>query len=149
MTMSKAAAQRTAQDQSPPVDQARRRLLTIAAGGAVAATMPNAAATIEATDGTDAEILDAIDRWRALWGAEEALPDFDPGGAELRRQAYDLEWAIAEMEPAAVAGYYAKRDAIRNFDFDHEDSIEILWQLAHDAGRLGVDREMPDVRTPC
>lgn len=133
-----------------PVDQARRRLLAIAAGGAVAATIPSgAAATIEARDGTDAAIFAAIQQWRALWGAEELLPDFDPAGAELRRKAYDLEWDIAAMVPATIDGYRAKCEALRNFDLlDHEDSIEILWQLAHDAGRLGVDREMPDIRTP-
>ena len=52
------------------------------------------------------------------------------------------------MVPATVTGYTAKCDAVRQFDFDHEDSIEILWQLAHDAGRLGVDHEMPDIRSP-
>lgn len=80
------------------------------------------------TPNPDAALFAAIEQTRALWRAEELLPDFASAGAELRRQAYDLEWAIAAMVPATVSGYTAKRDAIRQFEFalDHEDSIEIL-----------------------
>jgi hypothetical protein len=100
------------------------------------------------TPSPDAALFAAIAEWRSLWSASEALPDFDPRGAELRRQAYDLEWKIADMEPSTVAGYTAMRDAIRQFDFDHEDSIEIMWSLAWTAGRFGIDRQMPDIRSP-
>jgi hypothetical protein len=92
----------------------------------------------------DAEIFEAIERWRA----EEDLPDRDPGGAELRRQAMDLEWDIAEMVPSTIEGYHAKREAIVRFEFDEEHLFEFVFQLGHDAGRLGIDGEMPDIRAP-
>lgn len=107
-----------------------------------------AAESMLTTPGPDATLFEAIAEWRSLWSASEALPDFDPRGAELRRQAYDIEWDVSAMAPVTMAGYVAKRDAIRQFELDHEDSIEILWQLAHDAGRLGVDHEMPNIRSP-
>ncbi len=95
----------------------------------------------------DAEIFDAIERWRALWRASEELPDRDPRGDELSRQAMDLEWDIAEMVPSTIEGYHAKREAIVRFEFDEEHLFEFVFQLGHDAGRLAVDCEMPD-RTP-
>jgi hypothetical protein len=91
-----------------------------------------------------AEIVDAVERWRALWRADEELPDFDSRGAELRRQAYDLEFEIAAMVPSTIEAYYAKRQAVEMFELDDENFTEIVFQLGHDAGRLGVDGEMPD-----
>jgi hypothetical protein len=97
-------------------------------------------------DGPDVALFAAIEKWRTLWRASEQLPDRDPRGAELRRKAYDLEWAIAEMVPSTIEGYHAKRDTIVRFEFDEEHLFEFVFQLRHDAGRLGIDGEMPDLR---
>jgi hypothetical protein len=50
-----------------------------------------------------------------------------PGGAELRRQAMDLEWDIAEMVPSTIEGYHAKREAIVRFEFDEENICSSLY----------------------
>ena len=92
----------------------------------------------------DHAIFSAIARWHELWRAIEELPDHNPRADELARQAMDIEWDVAESVPLTIRGYEAKRDAIVLFEFDAENFHEFVFQLGVDAGRLGVDCEMPD-----
>jgi hypothetical protein len=109
--------------------------------------MSNAAQTTTTARDEDAGIFDAIKQWGALWRAIQELPDHDPRSKALFNEACELEWTIAEKTPLTVEDYYAKRAAIEAFEFDDENFLEFIFQLGHDAGRLGLDGEMPD-RTP-
>jgi hypothetical protein len=111
----------TASKTNPPVDQARRRLLTIAAGGAVAAAIPAAALAAGPADPIFAMIAEkraadiaheaACDAYsdaekRYGVGSVEADDAWERGGPACHA-AMDAGWPLATTAPTTLAGVVA------------------------------------------
>jgi hypothetical protein len=112
----------TASKTNPPVDQARRRLLTIAAGGAVAAAIP--AATLAAAPAVDPifaliaakraadlahdRACGALNEAEVRYGvdSDEADEVFALGGSACHA-AYEAGWPLATTPPTTLAGVAA------------------------------------------
>jgi hypothetical protein len=113
---------RSASKTNPPVDQARRRLLSVAAGGAVAgvvSTVSFAAAAepdpifalIAAKRAADAAHGDACDMLndaerRYGFNSDEAETAFEDGGPACHA-AYEAGWPLATTPPTTLAGVVA------------------------------------------
>lgn len=100
------------------------------------------------TTNPDAEIFHAIERWRALLAAADALPDSDPAGRELYQRAFALEPLIAKMVPTTPAAFHAWVKAIHDAAFDDTQLLEINFRVGFAAGRLGLAGDPPDLRAP-
>jgi hypothetical protein len=109
---------------NPPVDPTRRRLLTIAAGGAVAAAIPTAAlaaspeidpvfdliAEKRAADVTHCAAIDAQDEAERVHGFDSdavAVEEAFQRCSVACRAVNDADWRLATMSPTTLAGVAA------------------------------------------
>jgi hypothetical protein len=113
---------RTASKINPPVDPTRRHLLTVAAGGAVAAAIPTTAlaafpapdpifaliATKRAADVAHGSAIDALTEAENRYGVGSAEENdaYERSGPPCRA-AYDACWPLATTPPTTLAGVVA------------------------------------------
>jgi hypothetical protein len=115
---------RTASKIDPPVDQARRRMLTIAAGGAVAAAIPTAALTAAPAIDPVFELIEAHRKARVAHYAairelarREARGDWDSDWITEQPSVddYDAFDRVVGAAATTPAGLFAKINYLREF----------------------------------
>jgi hypothetical protein len=84
----------------------------------------------------------------ALWRAGKRLEakEIDDQRSRLVSETADLEFTIAYANVQTTEGHAAKISAIVAADFDLEDLVGIAYRLGHEAARLGLHGDVPDLK---